>query len=321
VKRIVYPNAQVSKRILENTLGLNSLQENLNMNPSSNEPQSDSQIMPCSSCSDAFVGSTEFVYAAGYLKVHFPSLGLEKEFEAAAKLLNTSPRDYYTVFTHTDDKQGNQPYRYIAEQVSWIMSIDNNEVYVLLPQTIDELNEFIDSLKVSVGANISDESQCVAIGVLGPIAPDDLRTDLPLRMILCNHLFHFTTEDILDELKGDNTTTVSIRDVLDALTIKPNIGASAAERAKNFLAYRYSTIYSKTTSLSVSNSKDPDDGAFLESLEAKSSDGSPGRTIVDIIFNYQKNVSGRQQAFFVSVDVTDQYPFLHSNLSDYIATN
>ena len=263
---------------------------------------------------------TEYIYASGILRVHFPTRGLEKESEAAAKFLNISPRDYYALFSHKDE-QGNQVYRYIAEQVSWILSIDNQDVYVLLPNSDDELNEFINTLEKKEGTTLTDEVLSVAIGILGPVAPKELSNDLPLRMVMCNHLYHFTTEALLQELNVSNTTTTAIRVVLNALTTKPNIGASAFERAKNFIAYRYSTIYTKTAGTDASDDTNAEESQFLENLETKMSDNSPGRILVDIIFTYQKNVSGRQSTFFVSVDVTDQFPFLHSNLTNYIPSN
>ncbi|WP_299494684.1 hypothetical protein [uncultured Shewanella sp.] len=266
----------------------------------------------------------KFIYASGRLKPHFTNLGLEKESEAATKLLNLKPNDFYTLFTYKDEND-NQPYRYLAEQVSWILSIDNQDAYVLLPNSHDELNAFINTLEVTEKHNVADEVLSVAIGELGPVAPDALSNGQPLHMVRCYHLYHFTTAELMSELSVHNTTTTAIRDVLTALVPKPNVGESDSERAKNFLAYRYATIYAKTAGLEPKKDNnatdDKDSDQFLENLETKPSNTSPGRRIIDVILTYQRNVSGRKSTYYTSVDVTDLYPFLHSNLMDYVPSN
>ncbi|WP_299008999.1 hypothetical protein [uncultured Shewanella sp.] len=266
----------------------------------------------------------KFIYASGRLRPHFTNLGLEKESEAATKLLNLKPNDYYELFTYKDENN-NQPYRYLAEQVSWILSIDNQDAYVLLPNSNDELDAFIHTLEVKETHNVADEVLSVAIGELGPVAPNALSNSQPLHMVRCHHLYHFTTAELMSELSVHNTTTTAIRDVLTALAPKPNVGASDSERAKNFLAYRYATIYAKTAGLEPNKANnstdDKDSDQFLENLETKPSNTSPGRKIIDVIFTYQRNVSGRKSTYYTSVDVTDLYPFLHSNLMDYVPSN
>ncbi|MGF1747667.1 hypothetical protein [Vibrio cionasavignyae] len=271
------------------------------------------------------IPAPSYVYVAGKLRVHFPTRGLEKEYEAATQTLGLNPRNYNLVFTHKDNN-GNLTYRYIAEQVSWILSVEGQDAYVLLPNSSDELDEFIDALTFDSASNLADETYSVAIGVKGPIAPDKMSDDKPLPMVRCHHLFHFTTEQLQKELSGENTTTIAISNVLDALTKKPNIGVSEFDRAKNFIAYRYPTIYAASHegnhfASHAPNHSTANDAQYLESLEVQYSNVAPGRTIVDIILTYQKNVSGRQLSYFASVDVTDQFPFLHSNLTDYIPTN
>ena len=282
-----------------------------NMEPMNMEPQLQRQP----------VVEEQYIYAAGILRPHFPSQGLEKECEAAARILNVEPRDYYAIFSHKDS-QGYPLYRYIAEQVSWILSIDNNDTYVVLPNGHDELSEFIYTLKRNETKTLTDDILSVVIGLKGPMAPEELNIDLPLPMVICKHIYSFTSEDMLAELnKNVNTTSTYIRNVLDALLTKPNIGASDIGRARNFIAYRYSTIYIDTSSADSGNQSAAEDKEYLESMEAKPSSGSPGRSVIDLIFTYKKNVSGRTNSYYVSVDVTDQFPFLHSDLKDYIPTN
>ena len=263
--------------------------------------------------------SDEYVYVAGKLRPHFPTKGMEKEYDAAAQALNKAPRDYYSVFSYTEGQ--NQPYRYLAEQVSWILKVDDQDAYVLLPSTDKELDEFINTLNFNESDNLADDTITVAIGVLGSQAPASMSDSLPLRLVRCDHLYHFTTAELLSELSVQNTTTIAVSDVLNALIKKPNMGLADFERARNFIAYRYPTIYSNTLRDALPSNTQNRDEQFLENLELRYSDSAPGRTIVDIILTYQKNISGRQISYYASVDVTDKYPFLHSNLTDYVPTN
>jgi len=275
-----------------------------------------------------------YIYVAGKLRPHFPSRGLEKEYDTAAQTLGLNPRDFNKIFTYTEN--GHHPFRYIAEQVSWILSVGGQDVYVLLPNSNDELDEFIDSLTFDSESNLADETYSVAIGIKGPLAPEQLSNDKPLPMVMCHHLYHFTTAQLQDELKAGNTTTIAISNVLDALTKQPNTGESDFDRAKNFAAFRYPSIYairqpanhSSSSSSGHSSSQgscyadnSSDDDQFLENLALQHSNVAPGRKIVDIILTYQKNISGRKTSYYASIDVTDLYPFLHSNLTTYIPTN
>ncbi|EAQ67632.1 hypothetical protein MED121_16934 [Marinomonas sp. MED121] len=263
-----------------------------------------------------------YIYVAGKLRPHFPTRGLEKEYDAASQSLGANPSDFNKVFTYQENNQ--TPYRYIAEQVSWILSVSGQDVYVLLPNSSDELNEFIDSLIFDADSNLADETYSVAIGSKGPLAPEEYSNGEPLPMVNCHHLYHFTTAQLQDELNDKNTTTIAISNVLEALTKQPNTGASDFDRAKNFAAFRYPSIYATRLASNQSSSyssSNPDDEQFLENLELKHSNVAPGRKIVDIILTYQKNISGRQTSYYASIDVTDLYPFLHSNLTIYIPTN
>lgn len=266
--------------------------------------------------------SAQYIYVAGKLRPHFPSRGLEKEYDAAAQTLGLNPRNFNQVFTYKTST--GFPYRYIAEQVSWILSVSGQDIYVLLATSSDELDEFIDSLTFDSASNLADETYSVAVGTKGPLAPEELSDGKPLPMIRCHHLYHFTTAQLQDELIAANTTTIAISNVLDALIKQPNTGSSDFDRAKNFVAFRYPSIYAASHPASQStchSANNADDEQFLENLELQHSNVAPGRTIVDIILTYQKNISGRKTSYYASVDVTDLYPFLHSNLTTYIPTN
>ncbi|MBB1486724.1 hypothetical protein [Oceanospirillum sediminis] len=280
----------------------------------------------------------EFVYAAGKLRLHFPTIGLEKECEAAAQELGVAPTEYHRIFSEKTRYPGSRdssseaisyrPYRYIAEQVSWILTIDGQDAYVLVPQSVVELNEFINCLKVDEDDPMDNDRQIIAIGELGPMAPSDLSGDTALRMVSCKHVYPFSYKALEKELDGNsNSTTSAISSVLQLLKVRQNLGQNDFERAKNFIAYRYLDIYRLSLGQyqggrNYDNQSSVDqEECFLADLQTRYADNTAGRELVDLIFTYQKKVSGRQYSYYLSVDTTEMFPFLHAPLSDYIPSN
>ncbi|MDO6708348.1 hypothetical protein [Photobacterium sp. 1_MG-2023] len=286
--------------------------------------------------------SFEPVYVAGKLRVEFPNKGLEKECEAAAQEIsakenrNVAPYQYGTIFGYIDKQPGSEqrtkPYRYLAENVNWILSVDEQEAYIIQPHSIVELNEFISYLRKleQEQADQSTELLCVIVGVKESSSPVDAGEEIWLPVVQCNHIFDFDPNPavILRKLgqSGENTTTKAIANLLNLLRVRQNLGASDFERAQNFLAFRYPDIYeTRTSGMLVSGEGNhtiqKDTEAFLLSIETQYSPSAAETTLVDVIFNYQRTISGRQFSYFASVDVSSLYPFLQSPLSDYIPTH
>ena len=118
------------------------------------------------------------IYVAGKLRVEFANKGLEKECEAAAQELSAitnqsiSPHDYGTIFGYEAGKENDdsaylsrktRPYRYLAENAKWILSVDEQDTYVIEPHSVVELNEFIHFLKQNESQSNS-HNLCVIIG-------------------------------------------------------------------------------------------------------------------------------------------------------------
>jgi len=88
------------------------------------------------------------------------------------------------------------------------------------------------------------------------------------------------------------------------------IGATDADRAKNYLFMRYPGIYSKTF--------DRQEHDFsLRSIDTKPSDLSGTRKIVDVILRFSHRKTDVTETYFVRVDVTEEFPFLVSKLVPY----
>ena len=89
-----------------------------------------------------------------------------------------------------------------------------------------------------------------------------------------------------------------------------NAGATDADRAVNYLALRYPAIYGRAAESFAANSS-------LTSLEVRPSPLSGTRKIVEVIFSYTNRETDVTEKFFVRVDVTEEFPFLHTKLSPH----
>ena len=93
-----------------------------------------------------------------------------------------------------------------------------------------------------------------------------------------------------------------------------NAGASDEHRALNYLAVRYSAIYAHTAEAFGRNSA-------LSSVDVRPSRLSGVRKIVDVIFSFTNRQNDVSEKSFVRVDVTDEFPFLMTKMSQYYDLN
>jgi hypothetical protein len=89
-----------------------------------------------------------------------------------------------------------------------------------------------------------------------------------------------------------------------------NAGATDADRAINYLALRYPAIYARAAESFAANSS-------LTALEVRFSPLSGTRRIVEVIFSYTNRETDVTEKFYVRVDVTEEFPFLVTKLSQY----
>jgi len=89
-----------------------------------------------------------------------------------------------------------------------------------------------------------------------------------------------------------------------------NTGATDENRALNYLAVRYPTIYASAAEAFGRN-------ASLTAVEARPSPLSGTRNIVEVIFSYTNRNTDVVEKSFVRVDVTEEFPFLVTKLSPY----
>ena len=92
------------------------------------------------------------------------------------------------------------------------------------------------------------------------------------------------------------------------LHVTDNAGATDEHRALNYLAVRYPTIYGKAAEQFARDFS-------LTGVEVRPSPLSGTRKILEVISSYTSHTTDFTEAFFVRVDVTDEFPFLVSKLA------
>ena len=243
-----------------------------------------------------------FAYAVGSIQPYFPSHDLQKEYEAIVKKLKLEFSDYYKVFTYhtnSDDKKATTyyPYRYIAEQLCWVFSIENVDGYIVIPRSQTTLTEIINALQISDATEKSD--LCMMQGQLGSQAPNGYCGNLRLPLVLCNH---FKKCD-QSEVSG-----------FESLKLKANGGQSNNSRAINYFALHYTSLIEEYSQLKNRISSE----IHLVGLQTEEADNSSGQTIINIILAFKNNETSLETFYYCAIDVSTAYPYLESSLRIYI---
>jgi hypothetical protein len=89
-----------------------------------------------------------------------------------------------------------------------------------------------------------------------------------------------------------------------------NAGASDEHRALNYLAVRYPRLYASAAQAHSRN-------ASVTGVEVRPSRLSGVRNVVEVIFSYTDRQTDVVEKWFVRVDVTEEYPFLVTKLSQF----
>lgn len=253
-------------------------------------------------------GSPSYIYAVGEIKPLFPSLGLQKEFEYAATQLGVAANDFYGVLSQDQ-------YLYLAEMICWVMSIADQDVYFVKPRSQTELGDLISTLKPNTGS--SQDPMSLVVGVRGPLAPAEYCSGLQLPIVLCNQLYYFDFDALFNTLKSQNIEATAIKAVMEVMNLKPNDGSTDADRALNYVAFRFPEIYQKADQLSNPNTSPG--GVFkIIDISTTPSDIQSTRAVVDVIFKYQQVETQEQLFYYAGVDITGQFPFLSSPLRQYV---
>ncbi|MCG7534158.1 hypothetical protein [Pseudoalteromonas sp. OOF1S-7] len=243
----------------------------------------------------------ELIYAIGKIRPSFPALNLEKQYEAAAQSIKANPDDFHTVFNYqvTTDNQPQLTYRpflYLANQATWVLTINLVDTYVLKPETPTQLDALINTTSQAQSTYIVN-GQMTGFDV--PYYSDG--TILPL--VCVKHLINSTDITVPTLADGQPANRP-----LPLPALKPSVGLSAKDRAGNyFLSHFYQIVVTNAHTLVLQDVQ----AIHVQPLNDESTQQS---------FEFILTDSDRMR-YACSIDVTNQYPFVSSRLSPFAKSN
>ena len=254
-------------------------------------------------------GMILYVYAIGRVEARFPNLAAEKEFAQATGRTDTAGKTDQQTFHAVLSKREN---RYLVRQLCWVLSIQGMDTYLLVPRDPMDTDRLVEALRPAYSPNDID----VVIGMRGPIAPPTMCNGLMVPIVIFDQIYSFDREALVKAIpKPEKTTPAQFGPAAEELfnrimQLTDNAGATGEHRALNYLAMRYSGIYSKAAEEFALNFS-------MSGVEVRSSPLSGTRNIVEVIFAYTNRTSDFTEKFFVRVDVTEEFPFLVTRMSPY----
>jgi hypothetical protein len=268
----------------------------------------------CSACGVANRGTSaqhasEFVYAIGRIEPRFPRQSVEKEY---AQVVARSETKGLT------DRQArhkilSQPEnRYLARLMCWIFTVEGLETYLLAPRDPTDLNLLVESLRADPSTTDVD----VVIGATGPIASPDACNGLELPIVIFDQIYSFDVDALLQSIPkpkemGSEIFKRASAELLEkVMQLADNNGSADRHRAINYLTVRYPVIYAKVADAIAKN-------CSLRSVDTVPSRLSGARKIVDVIFSFVDRGTDVTEKCFVRIDVSDEFPFLVTKLSQY----
>lgn len=250
-----------------------------------------------------------FVYALGRIELAFPDQGVEKELaQCISRADTTGLTDLQALSTVLNLPEN----RYMARQVCYVFTVQDVPTYLLLPRDPADYALLAEAVRPDQRTTALD---CV-IGVLDPLADQGPCGSLSLPTVVVDQAYSFAVTDLLaaiqkPESMAGETFDRAAEDLLrTVLRAAGNSGATDAHRALTHLLVRYSAIYQTTFERSMN-------GYSLSSIDVRPSSVHGARKVVDVVFSYTSRSTQVTEKKFVPVDVTDEFVFHRSDISDY----
>ena len=289
-----------------------NISSDLNLENTVIRPQDDMErTCGCATKQKEIGNSPNYVYAIGKISFRFPNMSIEKELRQASgrKAEDLKGNALPEVLSKTLTDPNN---RYIARQLCWIFEIENLPTYIIIPMYSDDIDRFIQALRVTPERNDID----VIIGRRGPVAGPERCNGLILPIVAVDQLYSFDRDALIEAIrKSKETNNKQFSKTADAVVehvrqLADNVGSTDEHRAINYLTVRYDQIYNRTQLMQDRNFS-------LQGVEVQISRLSGTRKIVDVIFTYEERSSAATERWFTRVDVTEEFPFLVSPLQQF----
>jgi len=250
-----------------------------------------------------------YVYALGRIEARFPSLSVEKEYaQAIARNSNSGRTDSRTLQETLADRNN----RYLARSMCWVFSIEGLPTYIVKLRDPSDLDLLVSALRPAPRATDVD----VVIGVRGPLATFEMCNGLIVPVVFISQIYSFDIDSLIqsiprpEKLAADDFAAAAEEVFARIQQMADNAGSTDEHRALNYLALRYSGIYTQAAVAFAQNSS-------LTAVETRTSPLSGTRRIIEVIFTYTSRTTDVADKYFARVDVTEEYPFLVSKLGPY----
>jgi len=262
----------------------------------------------CPTCGAA--GPPAFVYVIGQIKPRYPLLSVEKECAQATGRSDTAGLTDPQALSKVLGERSN---RYLARQLCWVLSVEGIETYLLVPRDPADLELLIEAVRAEPRSTDLD----VVIGTLGPLAPPTMCNGLMVPILVFDQVYSFDLTTLTgaiprpEAIPAERFQAVAEEVLSRIMLMTDNAGASDEHRVLNYLAVRYDKIYALAAEQHAKN-------ASLSAIEVRPSSLSGLRKIVEVIFRFTNRQTDVADAYFVRVDITEQFPFLVTKLTPYV---
>lgn len=249
------------------------------------------------------------VYAIGRIVPRYPTPAVEKEMAQATGRADTNGLTDRQALHNVLSKPEN---RYLARQLCWVLTIEGLDTYILQPRDPVDFALLIESVRPNPNPTDID----VVIGLMGPVADASLCNGLLVPIVVFDQIYSFDRDTLIKAIpkppRGAAKEVVAgSEELLDRIMqMADNAGSTADHRALNYLAVRYSAIYAAVGEAFNRN-------AALTSVEVRPSPLGGVRNIVDVILAFTNRATDVIEKQYVTVDVTERFPFLVRKLSPY----
>ena len=194
----------------------------------------------------------------------------------------------------------------------WVLTIREIDTFILRARDPMATTLLIDAIRPQPGPIDLD----VVIGIRGPIAPPEYCNGLTLPIVGFDQIYSFDRDSFIAAIPRAESTTddrfaSSSEHVLNSiLQVTDNAGATDEHRALNYLVMRYPQVYEWTARHFAAD-------FALSKIDVQRSPLSADRKLMDCIFSYTSRAVGFTEKAAASVDVTDEFPFLVTPMSNY----
>jgi hypothetical protein len=273
-------------------------------------------------CSSGNAPPSNFVYVLGTVDVRFPDQSISDEFQRVAGDLEQGQDEDLRDWCHRVLSQPDA--RYVARQVSWILTVEGLPAYYLALRDLHDLPCLIGFLAHSRGSDLD-----LFVGS-SSLVPVETCPGIVAPVLAVDQLCSFTQAKLSEWFERSATTPPTSRSKkrargtdesdpnepdphrLFALLVQSadNFGDTDQWRALNYLAVRGKRVYEKYAEML-------ENGYILDSVRVANSRLWREKRILDPVFSFRETETGVMRKYFVRVDVSHLYPIMINDITEY----